>query len=284
MKNILVPYDFSEHSAYALDFAFQVAKHAKGTITILHVIEHLVDDSFNTYGVVGKEDQSEKIYMTELIKKTISEINSITNNTKYAAVEIHSKVRIGNPFDSISKEVTDSQAELIVMGTKGSSGLEEFFVGSNAEKVVRFAKCPVITVPSSIDFDAIKSIGFAINFEDEQKHVIELLKTYQKIFGAKINLVWVNTLHIIENDQTVIERLELFAKKYGIENYSTHTYNAITPEHGILNFAFHEKIDMIALATHGFKGLAHLFLGSVAEDIVNHATIPVWTYSLKNLK
>lgn len=283
MQKILVPFDFSAYSEYALEFALEYALNTKGQIKLLHVIEHHTYGGISAAGEMPALGSFEGEYITGLVKDSKDRLHKLVVSDKMKGVNIDFEVKIGTAFHNIISEITDYEADLIIMGTKGCSGLEEFFIGSNAEKVVRFAKCPVITIPDETDFNIIKHIGFAINFEDEQKHVVALLKSYQKIFNAKLHLVWINTLHTIENEEGIMKQLEDFAKKYEIENYSTHSYKAITEEQGILSFAFHENIDMIALATHGFKGLAHLFLGSIAEDVVNHSKIPVWTFSLKGI-
>ena len=283
MQKILVPFDFSAYAEYALDFAHDYAANTKGEIKLLHVIEHNAYGGISAAGEMPALGNFESEYISSLLNDSKKRLKEKVESKEFKDVKIDFEVKIGTPFHNIVSEITHYEADVIIMGTKGSSGLEEFFIGSNAEKIVRFAKCPVITIPIDAGFDSIKNIAFAINFEDEQMQVVELLKSYQKIFNANLNLVWINTLHVVESDELINERLKGFADKYGIENYSTHTYKSLTPEQGILNFAVEHDMDMIALATHGFKGLAHLFLGSIAEDIVNHSKIPVWTFSLKGI-
>ncbi len=283
MQKILVPFDFSAYSEYALEFAHDYAANTKGKIKLLHIVEHNVYGGISAAGEIPVMGDFESEYLKSIIKDSKQRLKEKCESKEFEDVEIDFEVKTGSPFNSIVSEITDYKADIIIMGTKGTSGLEEFFIGSNAEKIVRFAKCPVITIPSESYFDTIRNIAYPINFENEQKYVIELLKSYQKIFNAKLNLVWINTLHIVESDDLIIDKLDRFAEEHGIENYSTHTYRSVTAEQGILNYAVEQGIDMIALATHGFKGLAHLFLGSVAEDVVNHSKIPVWTFSLKGI-
>ena len=104
------------------------------------------------------------------------------------------------------------------------------------------------------------------------------------MLDAKLHLVWVNTPFNSIADDLAIEKLELTAKNHKLENYSIKVNKAFHPEEGILTYSWQVGADMIAMSTHSHKGLTHLFLGSVAEDVVNHASIPVLTYSLKTAK
>jgi nucleotide-binding universal stress UspA family protein len=65
------------------------------------------------------------------------------------------------------------------------------------------------------------------------------------------------------------------------KNFKIHVYNDIDEQEGTLNFANEVGADMIAMGTHGRRGLAHLFTGSIAEDVVNHVQCPMWTYKTR---
>ncbi|MEP1780113.1 universal stress protein, partial [Reichenbachiella sp.] len=158
-------------------------------------------------------------------------------------------------------------------------GLEEYLLGSNTEKVVRFANCPVLSVPNKVNAESIKNIAFATNLEDDQDFIVKELQMYQHLFGATLHLVWVNTFQVNQDLEMVKNKLNELAERNELTKFEVHIYNAINAERGIMHFAEWQNMDMIALATHGHKGLAHLFIGSIAEDIVNQAKRPVWTYS-----
>ena len=279
MKKILVPFDFSQTAINALDFASQLAQNTPTEITLLHVIDPPEGVAFNSYGMSSGTDPMDKVYVLQLIKRTEEKLAEITVEKKNPLTEIYPKVILGNPFECIKEEITTSHADLVVMGTKGSSGLKEYLVGSNTEKIVRYAHCPVIAIPVDIDPPAIKNIAFATNLEEKQDFILQALKVYQSLFNAKIHLVWINTFQANQDIALVEKELEALATKSDLENYESHIFNATHTESGIMHFAEQYEMDMIALATHGHKGLTHLFVGSIAEDIVNHAKKPVWTYS-----
>lgn len=280
MKNILVPYDFSEQANHALNFALQIAERSKGEVKIAHIIDYPTESALHIQGEISGSDPMEGIYVKRLIESTEKRLEQ-TINEQSTSVPLTYTIKLGNPFKTVAQEVEHQQNDLVVMGTSGAAGLDEILVGSNTEKMVRYAKCPVITLSEECDMNIINDIAFATNFEDEQDFIVRALGSYQELFDAKLHLVWVNTLQVFQDDEIVKEKLAELADNNGIRNYETHIFKALNPERGIMNFAESSNMDMIALATHGHRGLLHLFIGSIAENVVNHAHRPVWTLSVK---
>jgi len=279
MKTILVPTDFSDFSSNALNFAYHAAKIIEAEIHLIHVIESMDSQSYSTIGMVDI-DRQVNLYMNELMKVISTRMDDIINDPKYDGVTILPHVHYGKPYETIAEAITQHDAYLVIMGTLGSSGLDELFIGSNTEKVVRYAKCPVLAVPNTADYREIKDVVYATNLSADDDKVIDRLKIGLKIFDAHLHLLWVNTIHILENEDEMKTKLEEFAQKHELTNYSVHVSKGIFAEAGIMNYA--DKIDagLIALATSGRKGIAYLFSGSLAEDVVNHSCRPVWTYNV----
>lgn len=281
MKTILVPTDFSEQANNALDLAVQIARKSDANILVVNVIEGLRDFSFNTMGELENDMGEEVFIIKKLIDQVKIRLSQIAKDERYSDVKIETAVEMGNAFESISKVIADRHADLLVMGTKGTSGLEEVLIGSNTEKVVRYAKCPVITVKEKVSLDSIKNIVFASNLQDEQTALVKKLKVIQEITDATLHLVKVNTPNHFSTQRQMMKEFARFIKKHEISNASTSIYNEATEEDGILYFAEDLGACMIAMGTHGRTGILHLLSGSIAEDLVNHAQVPVWTLSQK---
>ena len=183
MKKILVPTDFSEHANYALDMAHDMATLSNSELIILNVMDipggHAFAPggaSFNVMGGPAMSGELDNMYVVELHEKTKKKLDTIISEPKYKDVKISYKLQLGNPYHNISEEIVENQVDLVVMGTKGTSGMEELLIGSNTEKVVRLAKCPVLTVKNKVDTKNIKNIVFASSFTEKEDHVIEELK------------------------------------------------------------------------------------------------------------
>jgi nucleotide-binding universal stress UspA family protein len=281
MKTILVPTDFSEQAQYALDLAYGVAKKSSATVKLLNVVEAPHGTSFNAMGEVTAPDGMDSMFFAQLLKRQKDNLAKLVKNPKYEDINVEGEVEVGNPYESISRTITDHQVDLVIMGTQGSSGLEEMLVGSNTEKVVRRAKCPVLTVKEAVDPDSIKDIVFATNLRDASEKLVSALLELQKLFSAKLHIISVNTPSTFETDRFYRKEMKKFVDQHKIENYTLNIYNDDVEEDGIVFFAEDINADMIALATHGRRGISHLLSGSIAEDIVNHAKRPVWTFNLK---
>jgi hypothetical protein len=129
----------------------------------------------------------------------------------------------------------------------------------------------------------VKNIVFPNDLEiADQEDLIAKVKALQNFFGAHLHVVWVNTPLNFTSDTVTHERLNAFAKHFGLKDYSNHIFNYRNEEEGIINFTKFIKGDLIAMATHGRKGIAHVINGSMAEDVVNHTESLIWTYSLRH--
>jgi len=281
MKTILVPTDFSEQATYALDLAVQIGKKSNAKILLLNVIEGMRSFSFNTMGEAESATGEEAFIVKKLIDQTREKLYDLKESLLKEGIEIESLVEMGNPYQSIGSVVGEHDADLIIMGTKGSSGLDEVLIGSNTERVVRFAHCPVITIKEKVDIDSINKIVFATDLSDDQSEIVAGIKRMQDQLGAELHLVKVNTPNNFHTQRQSAEEFKKFIDRHNIKNGHSHVYNEATEEDGILYFAEDLGACMIAIGTHGRTGIMHLLSGSLAEDLVNHSKMPVWTMSLR---
>ncbi|NQZ77880.1 MAG: universal stress protein [Ekhidna sp.] len=279
MKKILVPYDFSTVAEHALDFACQIADKADSDIMLLNVIEHPTADSFKTLGIQDV-DPMEQLYIKKMYELVQNKLSTVVADAKYADERISTKIQLGNPFNTIIDQVTEENVSLIVVGTEGAEGLNEFFVGSNSERIVRKASCPVITIQNKSELEPIEKIVFASDFQNTDDDFVGKLLDVQKKFEAQLNIVKINTPASFTSTRHDRKQMEDFVEKYGIANYTLDIYNYKNEEDGIVLYAEDIQADMIALGTHQRKGVGHFLAGSIAEDVVNHAKIPVWTAHL----
>jgi nucleotide-binding universal stress UspA family protein len=279
MKKILVPTDFSKPAEWALEVAIDIAEKAKGQIVLLHIVDQPTSDSFNVEGQVlsdlGWED---KLFTLKLIEKNKHLLEDTARLVEEAGVSVSSVLRLGNPYHGIKTVISEQNVDLIVMGTSGRSKFEEVMLGSNTEKVVRHAKCPVLSVhkkPASNDF---KNIVYATSLNDNEKAFSEVVKNTQEMYRATVHLVRINTPMNFQPDHITKQAMADFARKVHLKDFTLNVYNGMSEEEGILHFAASIDADLIAMATHGRTGFAHVLVGSIAEDVVNHSTKPVLTY------
>jgi len=278
MKKILVPCDFSDSSVQAFKFAVEIANQNNGEIILLNVIElPVMHDT-----VLMPTLSFEEAFLKDM--KANAEANFSKMKTKWAkdGPKVISFVEYGPITTTIDRFVGDKRIDLIVMGTKGTSGFKGFLVGSNTEKIVRWSDVPVISVKKAIKASSIKNIVFPNALREDEEALTMKVKELQAFFKATLHIVYFNTPGNFQRDSETKEKLQSFAKRYMLKNYTTNVYNDLSEEEGLANFAHEVGADIIAMATHGRRGLNHLITGSIAEDVVNHLDCSIWTYKTKN--
>jgi nucleotide-binding universal stress UspA family protein len=262
----------------AFRFALDVALKSKGTIHLLNVIELPIMHDTVLMPVLNFEEQ----LLKDLKENAESRFKKITDRYNAVDVKVIVKTLFGSVTRMIQEYIAKESIDLIVMGSHGASGVREFFIGSNAEKMVRSSTVPVLVVKNYFK-GPIKNIVFPNTLETEnQEDLVTKIKALQNFFKAYVHLVWINTPVNFTSDTLTKQRLEAFAKRFMLKDYTVSIFNHTDEERGILEFSNAIKGDLIAMGTHGRKGIAHLVNGSLAEDIVNHTKGLVWTYSLQN--
>jgi nucleotide-binding universal stress UspA family protein len=282
MKRILVPTDFSEQARNAFEVAVAIARQTGAAIKLLHVVEMpYAYTSFNVTGEVQSGNGMEQLYTLKLLEATKHRMAELERSVEHEGVEVVQEVDSDNVNRKIRRVINDDKVDLVVMGSKGASGMNEFLIGSNTEKVVRTADCPVLTVKGRIRQFNIKNIVLPSNFKREISTAMEKFKYFQQMFDAKVHMVYINTPGAFESSSNLRTRMQQAAERYGLHNFTINVYNDTIEEDGILHFAEDIGADLVMMATHGRTGLAHLLSGSIAEDLVNHSNIPVLTFQLK---
>ncbi|QRM89852.1 universal stress protein [Lacinutrix sp. WUR7] len=277
MKKIIVPIDFSEHSEYALETAAVLAKKYDAEILALHMLElsnALISNAENM-------QQEETVFYLKLAEKRFQEFldKDYLKDAKVTPLVKHFKV-----FSEVSEVAKEHDADLIVMGSQGASGLKEVLIGSNTEKVVRHSDIPVLVIKENPILTDFENVIFASDFsKDAIKPYLNASKMMETL-DAKMHLVYVNLPDNQFRSSTEIEkRVATFLKEAegNLDKMKQVAYvNDYSIEKGVLNYSNIIGADLIAVATHGRTGLAHFFEGSISEDIANHSTLPVMTFKI----
>jgi nucleotide-binding universal stress UspA family protein len=282
MKKILVPTDFSKTSITALEVAFDIAKKAGADIYVLHVVEEATPDSYLISGEWQNDNWEDRLFTFKLLEKAKKQLEKLVQDPRFSAVKLVGELRLGNPFHGMNAIIAEQKVDLVVMGTRGVTNLESMVIGSNTERVVRHSRCPILTVhkkPASSDF---KNIVYATAMSKDEEVFSRIVKRTQQVYNSTIHLVRVNTPGDFQRDRVVKDYMNKFAKSLQLKNFTINVYNDLNEEEGILYFADSIDADLIAMATHGRTGFAHVLAGSIAEDVVNKAKRPVLTFVVKH--
>ena len=274
MKKILIPTDFSDHAEYALKVAAQIAKKNNGEIILLHMLE-LPAQGSDAMGS-GKDIPEIMFFKNAAIRR----LENLMDEDYLEGIKVSEVVQFEMAFDGILKISQINNVDLIVMGSHGASGYKEMFIGSNAEKVVRNSDVPVLIIKKEEDDFKVNDFVFASDFAEEVKKPFSKVVEFANKFDSTLHLVTINTPNNFKSTAAANEIMDAFLNEFEVKKVETHIYNETNVEKGILNFANSINADLIGMSTHGRKGLAHFFNGSISEDLVNHASRPVVTFKI----
>jgi nucleotide-binding universal stress UspA family protein len=277
MKKILVPCDFSVPAINAYRFALGIAARSKGSIYLVYVVELPVLHDTMLMPVISVEQD----FMEDLAAKTEKRFQKLIEKYRTNGVKVRSEVVFGAVTTMLVDYVRKNKLDTIIMGSHGAKGVREFFVGSNADKIVRVSPVPVFVLKDFHNGE-IGRIVFPYTFEaDDQKKLVSKVIDLQKFLKAHIDLVRINSPGSFYRDIDILKRMEAFARRYRLRNFTIHIFNDLNEREGIINFTDVINADLIVMGTHGRRGIAHLLSGSTTEAVVNHVKWPIWTYVIK---
>ena len=273
MKKIIVPVDFSEKSEHALNVAVSLAKKNNAEILVLHMLE------LNQV-MISSANGAHPEQLVFMLKHAERLLGNFLNKPHFKGVSITPVIKHYKVFSEVNEVAKQHGADLIVMGSQGSDGLAEIFVGSNTEKVVRNADVPVLVIKDKLDDFKINRFVFACDLREDSLGAFQKARNFAKMLEVDIDLVYINTPgdNFMSSANTNIA-ISKFLDQANVE-MEVQVYNDHTIDQGIVNYCNATSADLIGISTHGRKGLSHFFLGSIGEDVVNHSKIPVVTFKM----
>jgi nucleotide-binding universal stress UspA family protein len=294
IRKILVPVDFSSHSRRALDEAILFGKTFAAELHLLHCYRFL-PDALALYGV--EKPQSFEHDMRDAAGKRMEEWCEIA---RAHGLTVHSHMVANLPSKETIELAERIGAGLIAIGTRGLTGLKHVVLGSVAERVVRLAPCPVLTVTGRDGAPAaggaprvIARILVPVDFsEHAQRALDEAIELAQK-FGAELHLLHCYQIHpalvspygiavpeTFENEirTAAVQRLSEWRAKAAARGISVREHlSAHSPSEENAAMAEQLGIDLIVMGTRGLTGFQQVLLGSVAERTIRYAPCPVLT-------
>lgn len=282
MKRILFPTDFSPSADEAMQVAFDLAKSAQAELVLFHAMNTV--QQFMDLNVTSGADLMLPTIQPELVNDLVESHKKMTQQKMNKCIakakqhDVWHRVEISEQsLDACLHDIiNDLNIGFIVMATSGASGISETIIGSNAQKIVRNATVPVLTLRNPKAGLKIEKIAFYSDFIDENIcNQIPRVQHFADWFKADVDFVFVNTPTYFEPSHVVQPRMREVLNKYDVHVEKGSIYNDFDIAEGVINYGKHNDISVIALVTHSFSGLKKLFNDNVTESVVNHSKIPV---------
>ena len=275
MKTLLVPTDFSEGSKAAVNTAIALAKKSKAEIHFLHVLSTPVD-----WLKLNKSQEKNYPETLKEIGNATDKLNKLVKKANDAGVSAKEILNFNIGVSDLCDYIEQHHYDLVLIGSHGISDFSEVMLGSNAQRVLRNAKVPLLVLKAKNKSD-YKKLLFASNFEDEAKHAFKKALDFARLNQSEVHLLYVNVPYHFEDTETTMARMKKFEKLGEGLVKGKHIYNSHGEEKGILAFSEANKIDVISLTTHGKSGFMRMLAPSIAESLANHSGVPVLSINVK---
>jgi len=281
IKKILVPVDFSPIASNALQTAIAICKRQLATLTLIHVIE-------NSYVLYPPEAGGvAAAILPELVKNANDSLSALARELRVQHdLVVNHIVQSGNPADEICRWAFHKEIDLIVMGTHGASGLREFFLGSNAYRVVKNSPCPVMTIPGSNQWLDFRKILFPVRMVPHALDKYDNVRPIIRKNGSSLLIAGI----VKKNDPTGFVEMKALvdsvrskiADDEVICGSEVHYCDQVARQ--VLEISAKEKPDLIVITATLDTSFRDFFLGPYTQDIVNHAQFPVLSIRPKQSK
>ena len=286
---ILAATDFSETAEAALEWASELARLQGARLELIHAVT--VTPAVPGFVPPGP------LFDEELRAAALARLGEAAGRLREAGAEVSTHLAMGIPSAAIVDRAEELKAEMIVMGTRGLTGLRHLLLGSTTERVMHRAPCPVLSVHPGDrgKHRPIRSILVPTDFSRDAEVAIEaahrllapLEKDARLILLHAFNLpieytaygpIPTSVNYLKDAGLEAERRLEEMRERLEREGLALETVaREGDPAAVITDEAARREVDLIAMGTHGGSALRHLLLGSTAERVLQHAPCPVMT-------
>lgn len=275
MKQIIVAIDFSKTSLNALAYGIHIANKANADVQMVWV-DNTTSEEVEFEGFAHEERNEKVVLLRELQEKYAKSLKG---------GKLDFKTRKGKVYIEIAQQAKSINADLIIAGTHGVSGFEEFWIGSNAYRIVTNAPCPVITLRHDLKVGDIKKIIIPIDSSQETRQKIPIAVQVAQLFNSEIHILSLYSTPL----KSVQRRVDTYAKhvmdyceERGVK-YVTVTKESENITRTTIDYSESVGACLIAIMTEQETTTANIFLGPYAQQMVNHSPVPVLSMRAKEL-
>lgn len=274
MNQIIVPIDFSEESMNGLELAVMISSKTRANIQLVYVMKQSSD-----FYQVSKDEEKRSA------KNKLQEIKSRYENKLGSGVKLSFIIKKGKIYDEVVEQVESYDDSIIVVSTHGASGFEEFFIGSNALKIITASERPVITIKHGVVPRNIRRILLPIDYTRDTRQKVPYTLKMAKSFQSTVHIMGIST----GQDQELSQRIKSWMNQ--VSEYFTENDVAVntTYQRGenvtdiIAEYVRKEKIDLISIMTDQGTAISNFILGSNAQQLISKSEVPVLCITPKEL-
>lgn len=269
IQKILVPTDFSDTAEPAENLAIDLGKRFGSKVCFYHSI--YLPKRWEELGTEGQLNYPQSYLKFKEMEENFANLKAKCQDHRVVAQSIYANGGFINSFAN-SEELGDF--DLMVMGSKGASGIKEFLWGSNTQKVIRKSQLPTLVLKENVK-PSFRNILFASDFQMESMPAFEQLIKFGRCFGSTIHLVYIlnNDQHKLGEDD--LARMKVFEKTCWQLPVVLHAGGGASIERGITFFQENIQPDLLAITHTGGNLMKNMRRGSISEALINHLSAPL---------
>lgn len=273
-KIILIPTDFSENAQNAINYAISMFNGEKP--------EYILLNSYRIIPVGAEEYLTDITDFEGISKQGLDQVmRTIKKNFPDKKLNIEVVSKLGYPVEAMDKIVKRKKVDMVVMGTKGASGLREVLIGSNTSDAIKTLTCPVLAVPEKSTFKKPRNIALAADFKNIDKEIllkpmVEIAKKYK----AELLIVHVEQKEEIVNVDEALQGMKL----HDLFRDIPHLFREVRdsdPAAGIENFIKTHTVDMLVSVARKHSFWEKFFNRSITGKLAMHTTVPLLALQYK---
>ncbi|SHJ35552.1 universal stress protein [Pseudozobellia thermophila] len=273
MKNILIPTDFSNNAWNAITYGMELFKKKPCTFYIInvHTIAAYPGGEAAMYMPPEVIEESILHENKEKLDKVLHEIERLPTNTKHT---FHTEALYGFFTDLVKEQVKKKNIDLIIMGTKGASGLRAVSLGSNTGNVITKVPCAVLAVPEDAEYKNPKEIGFPTDFQlNYNTQVMKQIRDFAVFHKSALRFLYVSSKK--DGLTTSQSKNREFLKTYFAEiEHSFHTLTGKKLDEAVQHFVESRELDMIVMVAKNLNFLERILFRPTVEKISYHTKVP----------
>jgi nucleotide-binding universal stress UspA family protein len=276
MKKILVAVDFSECSINALEHAISIARKAEADVEMMFVLK---PDSTRDMFTEGAQT------LTAMVKDKFDDLVA-KYEPQMEGRKLNYLIKEGKVYREIIREAERKDVFLVIAGTHGASGFEEFWIGSNAFRIVSGSTKPVITIRGGVNINRnLEKIVLPLDSTPETRQKVPFTAYMAKVFNAEVHILRIYTTHVMAVRRNIDSYAEQVMKHLGEDNikYVLESVEAENLTDSTIEYALRVNANLISIMTEQETTTKNLVLGPYAQQMVNHSPIPVLSIHPKDM-
>lgn len=274
MKHIIVPLDFSEESINGLELAIMISSMTRANIQMVYVMKKSPE-----FPHVSQDEEQ------RFAKSRFRELQVKYEHKLVSGAELSSIVKRGKIYEEVVEQAESFDDSVIVVSTHGASGFEEFFIGSNAFRVITASERPVIAIRHGLMPKGFRKILLPVDFTQDTRQKVPYTMELAKIFGAQVHVLSVTG----GKDPDLVQRVKSWSGQVA-EHLGENGLETVTSFRSgenisdmIVDYALTEKVDLISIMTDQGTSISNFLIGNNAQQLLSKSPVPVLCITPKEL-